>query len=190
VDLLVKAPLAPGLAQVQVEPNVASAEIHLVPDAQALHWPFQRHRLLRCCGWMFQVWAGDAADPKEKLAPLPPYLTDITDKEWLAIRARLRLPAGNEHRGQHTINGAQFSETDRKKWVEVKKLNTVEEWTIVNNTAFQPIDTVPHHINPFQITEVFDPNQVITPPGSDPVYKYVFDATAKLLPASVTSITE
>ena len=185
VDLLVKAPLTAGLAQVQVEPNVASAEIHLVPDAKARKWPSPTPPPVTLL-WVDVSGEGPEMQliPKEKLAPLPPYLTDITDREVAGHTRTITFASGPPNsKGQHTINGAQFSETDRKKWVEVKKLNTVEEWTIVNNTAFQPIDHPFHiHINPFQITEVFDPNQVITPPGSDPVYKYVFDATVKLLP--------
>ena len=38
-------------------------------------------------------------------------------------------------------------------------LNTVEEWKIVNETYGPPISHPFHiHINPFQVVEVFDPN--------------------------------
>ena len=57
------------------------------------------------------------------------------------------------------------------------RLNTAEEWKISNATVAQPIDHPFHiHINPFQVTEVFDPNEMITDPKTNkPVNKYVFD---------------
>jgi FtsP/CotA-like multicopper oxidase with cupredoxin domain len=59
-------------------------------------------------------------------------------------------------------------------------LNTVEEWTITNATANPNISHPFHiHINPFQIVELFDPNQTIPNPstaqGQPPTLpKYVF----------------
>src|SRR5207302_3595412 len=106
-----------------------------------------------------------------------PYLADITDQEVAGHTRTIKFASGGPgSKAQHTINGVQFSETDQSTWIKVDKLNTAEEWTIVNNTSFQPIDHPFHiHINPFQITEVFDPNQVITIPGTGAAYKYVFD---------------
>jgi FtsP/CotA-like multicopper oxidase with cupredoxin domain len=41
-------------------------------------------------------------------------------------------------------------------------LNTVEEWKVVNET-YSPISHPFHiHINPFQVTEVFDPNAILS----------------------------
>jgi FtsP/CotA-like multicopper oxidase with cupredoxin domain len=43
------------------------------------------------------------------------------------------------------------------------KLGSVEEWTIKNTTNFAAIDHPFHiHINPYQVTEVFDPNEHLT----------------------------
>jgi FtsP/CotA-like multicopper oxidase with cupredoxin domain len=68
----------------------------------------------------------------------------------------------------------------------VVRLNTVEEWKIVNRTVnggiqdghvvpTDPPGVVDHpfhiHINPFQITEVFDPNEVL--PGTA-TPRYIF----------------
>jgi FtsP/CotA-like multicopper oxidase with cupredoxin domain len=184
VDLLVKAPLTSGQLPVQVMPNVASAEINIVPDATARGWPKTQPPPVTLL-WVDVSGQGPEMQliPKEKLAPLPPYLTDITDKEVAGHTRTITFASGGPgSKGQHTINGHQFSETDKQEWVTVDKLNTAEEWTIVNQTSFQPIDHPFHiHINPFQITEVFDPNEVIPSPGG-PVYKYIFDPGVKLLP--------
>jgi FtsP/CotA-like multicopper oxidase with cupredoxin domain len=57
---------------------------------------------------------------------------------------------------QHTINDIQFNEGHAHVTVQ---LSSVEEWTIENRTT-SAIDHPFHiHINPFQVTEVFDPNE-------------------------------
>jgi FtsP/CotA-like multicopper oxidase with cupredoxin domain len=72
--------------------------------------------------------------------------------------------------GKHTINGKQF---DGHTGVAVL-LNTIEEWTITN--ASLGISHPFHiHINPFQVTQVFDPN--VTLPGTT-TPKYVTDKAA------------
>ena len=52
VDLLVKAPpkSALPLAPLMVLPNVASAEITVVPNAQAIRYPGRHRHRFRCCG--------------------------------------------------------------------------------------------------------------------------------------------
>ena len=68
---------------------------------------------------------------------------------------------------QHYINDRKFDEGFS---VDVPMLNTTEEWTIVN-ASYNTTGTKPNailvdhpfhiHINPFQITEVFDPNALL-----------------------------
>jgi FtsP/CotA-like multicopper oxidase with cupredoxin domain len=188
VDLLVQAPSAASgnPVPVQLLPNVARAEVAIVPDAKSRGWPTALPPPVNLF-WIDISGQGSPMQliPKDKLAPLPPYLTDITDKEIDGHKRTITFASsGPFSPRQHTINGRQFSETDRSNWVEVDKLDTAEEWTIVNETSFQPIDHPFHiHVNPFQITEVFDPNQVIIPQSSTTaVFKYVFDAGATLLP--------
>lgn len=187
VDLLVQAPstASGNPVAVQVLPNVARAEVAIVPDAKERGWPATLPPPVNLL-WVDVSGQGPAMllIPKDKLAALPPYLTDITDKEVDGHQRTIVFASLSPNSlDQQTINGHKFSETDRSNWVDINKLNTAEEWTIVNETSFQPIDHPFHiHINPFQITEVFDPNQVITPEGSStPVFKYVFDSNAKLL---------
>ena len=70
---------------------------------------------------------------------------------------------------QHTINDCQFE--DRRPKCEHADivpvtLNRAEEWTIENTTGTNGPGLIDHpfhiHINPFQITEVFDPNEYLT----------------------------
>jgi FtsP/CotA-like multicopper oxidase with cupredoxin domain len=115
-----------------------------------------------------------------KRAPtMPPDLADITDDEIKGtklVEFKSEAP-GSEH--QMTIDGKQYS-GDRGA---VVLLNTTEEWTIRNATVAPAIDHPFHiHINPFQVTEVFDPNEKITDPSTNQlVNKYVFDAAYQKL---------
>ena len=85
----------------------------------------------------------------------------------------------------HTIDGHKFDGNIG----QVVLLNTVEEWKIVNKTVNggvqngMPVTTDPPgvvdhpfhiHINPFQIVEFFDPNEVL--PNGAP--RYIFSGTA------------
>ena len=181
VDLLVKAPLKPDLplAPVQVLPNVASAEINIVPNAQTIGYPSAPPPPVPLL-WLSVGGQGPEMQliPKDKLAPLPPYLKDIGDDEIQGTKTITFASKGPGSSVQHTINGVQFNDKIPEQWIAVDKVNKVEEWKIVNETTFQPIDHPFHiHINPFQITEVFDPNQV-----ANGDYIYVFDSTVKLKP--------
>jgi FtsP/CotA-like multicopper oxidase with cupredoxin domain len=190
VDLLVQAPSTASEkpVAVQVLPNVARAEVSIVPDANVRRWPATLPPPVNLL-WVDVSGQGPPMQliPKDKLAPLPPYLADIKDEDVAGPDHKKTVTYASAGPGsvkQHTIDNYQFSETDQSGWIKVDELNTAQEWTVVNATSFQPIDHPFHiHINPFQITSVFDPNQVITPSGtSTPVFKYVFDPGVKLLP--------
>jgi FtsP/CotA-like multicopper oxidase with cupredoxin domain len=170
VDLLVKAPTNPGAAPYNfiVRSNHSGAD--LKPPVTLLS-------------------VAVSGSPPENVkrtqfiprAPsFPRFLADITDDEVRFTAKRTFVfdskGAGTPH--QHTLNGEQFSETG----IGITTfLSTVEEWKVVNTTiaAPGPIDHPFHiHINPFQVVEVFDPNEQITNPG-DPtkqLAKYVTDA--------------
>ena len=116
-----------------------------------------------------------------KQAPgFPKDLDDITDDEIQGTKSIVFSSLGPGSSIQHTINGEQYN----GEVGEVVLLNKVEEWTIRNTTTFTGIDHPFHiHINPFQVTEVFDPNETITDPSTNqPLPKYVFDPTQKTLP--------
>jgi FtsP/CotA-like multicopper oxidase with cupredoxin domain len=168
VDLLVKAPLQPQSTpyNVLVMPAVAKTDL-----------PAQTVTLLSV-----QVTGQGPEMHFLKRAPsFPSFLADIGNDE---IRGTKTITFNSLAPGspfQHTINGQPFS---GEVGVTVL-LDTAEEWKIANatNTATGPanIDHPFHiHINPFQVTEVFDPNEMITDPATQkPVNKYVFSPSDK-----------
>src|SRR5205823_4670893 len=84
---------------------------------------------------------------------------------------------------QHTINGIQFG--DQNASVDVV-LGAVEEWKVVNSTIELANGTIDHplhiHINPFQVTEMFDPHErFIDETSGNLVDRYVFDQNSTLL---------
>jgi FtsP/CotA-like multicopper oxidase with cupredoxin domain len=125
----------------------------------------------------------------------PTFLADIKDGEVKGTRTVVfeSTPTiGQTPHAMHTIDGHKFDGNVGQAVL----LNTVEEWKIVNNTVnggvqpatapatgdvvvtTDPPGVVDHpfhiHINPFQIVEVFDPNQSVTDPTSNaPIPKYV-----------------
>jgi FtsP/CotA-like multicopper oxidase with cupredoxin domain len=104
----------------------------------------------------------------------PKFLTDITNEEWgdskYAKKEFIFDSKGPGMPNQHTINGHQFKDDNGVANVFVS-LGNVEEWTIkntTNTTTGPPNSLIDHpfhiHINPFQITEVFDPNENLVDP--------------------------
>jgi FtsP/CotA-like multicopper oxidase with cupredoxin domain len=136
----------------------------------------------------------------ESNAPtLPPFLTDISDEEWKRSNSITRTFVFNSKKPvlssndpsismarQHTINDIQFDE--EHSHINVL-LNATEEWIIKNTTnqnagpGNSPIDHPLHiHINPFQVTEVFDPNESFVEKTTENLVKrYVFDKDAPLV---------
>jgi FtsP/CotA-like multicopper oxidase with cupredoxin domain len=127
---------------------------------------------------------------------LPPFLTDITDEEWKRGNSIARTFVFNSKKPaigtsassmdrQHTINDIQFGEEHSHVHV---LLGATEEWTIKNVTNQitgpfnSPIDHPLHiHINPFQVTEFFEPNESFVDKTGNLVDRYVFDKTAALV---------
>jgi FtsP/CotA-like multicopper oxidase with cupredoxin domain len=100
----------------------------------------------------------------------PPYLKDITKVNGyktilFATNKDPDPPRPTPIFNRHTINGKQFHGE-----VSVKvDLNQVEEWKIVNASYAPKIAHPFHiHINPFQITEEFEPNALLSPAGPGP----------------------
>ena len=107
---------------------------------------------------------GDAANMQfiPAAPPQPPFLADIKDSEVTGTKV-LTFASTNPGPGNmHTIDGKQFS----GEVGEVVLLNSVEEWTVKNSTIgiSHPFHI---HINPFQVTEVFDPNATVTNPATN-----------------------
>jgi FtsP/CotA-like multicopper oxidase with cupredoxin domain len=118
--------------------------------------------------------------PKEQLGTFPAFLTDIKPADVKLKRTvtfasvppeNAVPPASNAPFVMHTIDGKQFDGNIG----EVVLLNTIEEWKIENATTTPQATDHPFHIhiNPFQIVEVFDPNEMVTNTSGVLVSKYV-----------------
>ncbi|MDP9193580.1 MAG: multicopper oxidase domain-containing protein [Acidobacteriota bacterium] len=113
--------------------------------------------------------------PQAQAPAFPSFLADITDAEFTGTKilkfASTAIPPGPPPASQHTIDGKKFD----GELGAVVELNRAEEWKIVNET-YPPAtgNQISHpfhiHINPFQVTEIFDPNAVVsTSPGAGTV---------------------
>jgi FtsP/CotA-like multicopper oxidase with cupredoxin domain len=182
VDLLVQAPMtAQKKANVVVQPPVSKSEVVLPTGSK----PLSQVTLMS-----IKVSGTPVRMPfMSKAPPFPKFLADIDDSEVKGPVRDLtfdsKAPAEPK---QHTVNGEQFMEG--MNW-KVDPLNTVQEWKVMNTTSFAAIDHPFHiHINPFQVVEVFDPNQTILrapslrpgPEENTLIYKYVFDRSVPLQP--------
>jgi FtsP/CotA-like multicopper oxidase with cupredoxin domain len=167
VDLLVKAPLTP-CKNAQGRPDVCPVMVQNAVDMTDLAGA-NKVTLLSV-----RVTT-DKPDPNSNrskfipVAPTPPrFLKDIQDSEVTGTKlmtfASKPPPAGAR---QHTIDGQQFD----GEVGAVVLLNKVEEWKILNETFLSPnTPAISHpfhiHINPFQVTEVFSPNDPLIDPAT------------------------
>jgi FtsP/CotA-like multicopper oxidase with cupredoxin domain len=88
---------------------------------------------------------------------MPDFLKDIPDAD-VKVHRTMEFASTKPTTAQHTIDGHQFS----GEVGAVVLLNTVEEWKILNATSGPNISHPFHiHINPFQIPEVFSPNELL-----------------------------
>ncbi|MGZ5433826.1 MAG: multicopper oxidase domain-containing protein [Thermoanaerobaculia bacterium] len=126
--------------------------------------------------------AGDATSMQFiPTAPaMPPFLADIKDDEVTGTKTLTFASSSPGQGGQHSIDGKKFS----GEVGEVVLLNNTEEWKIQNAT-YGPLISHPFHIhvNPFQVTEVFDPNATVTDPATNTqVPAYVIKPAALTAP--------
>jgi FtsP/CotA-like multicopper oxidase with cupredoxin domain len=199
-DLLVKAPTTPGqyvLLALQARSRCETLPANQVPTIPTLPKPSP------ICGpgtpsplLTVSVTGTPATGNQAQFIPpsqvqkaFPPFLTDVADAEVKSTKTVVFAStptAGGPPATMHTIDGHRFDGNVG----QVVLLNTAEEWKIENRTVnggiqqgavakTDPPGVVDHpfhiHINPFQITEFFDPNEVL--PGTS-TYKYVFQAPA------------
>jgi FtsP/CotA-like multicopper oxidase with cupredoxin domain len=163
VDLLVKAPTqGKGSFDVLVQHAVAKADL---ADAKPVP--------------LITVDIDESGPEMQfiKHLPKPPdFLSDIADDE---IQGTKSIVFDGGIGKKMTIDNQPFN----GQVGQTVLLNRTEEWTI-RNTSVSDIDHPFHiHINPFQVTEVFDPNEKITNPSTkQPVPKYVFAAADKETP--------
>jgi FtsP/CotA-like multicopper oxidase with cupredoxin domain len=161
-DLLVQAPVVPGIyplmVQHEVDPQDLPSAIPVVllqirvrvPEGP----PITGHRL------QFIPKAPD----------LPNFLQNIAESDVKGHQTiKFQTVSGPKSKDpkaksiapftQHLINDHKFDDDAPPVTVT---LNTVEEWKVMNYTFGPPISHPFHiHINPFQIVEVFDPNATV-----------------------------
>jgi FtsP/CotA-like multicopper oxidase with cupredoxin domain len=125
------------------------------------------------------------------MPPRPGFLKDIATGELNAPARALNFQTAGVASGasQHTIaidGGPQAKFTEGPS-LTIPQLGTIEEWRISNATG-GGIDHPFHiHLNPFQVTEVFDPNAPLLDSQGHPVLNggnivplYVFGGTKPL----------
>ena len=167
VDLLIKAPRLPAIYPVVVQHAVGPSD----PDS-AYPVPLVSVRIK--AGQQPVTGQQSEFIPQ---APKPPaFLDDIADSEVQGSRTIEFASNPAFFPSSHTINGKKFDNYQNPQEVF---LNTVEEWTITNATT-----SISHpfhiHVNPFQLVEIFNPNDDVVPnpnkaPGQPPTLpRYVF----------------
>ncbi|HKP39151.1 MAG TPA: multicopper oxidase domain-containing protein [Pyrinomonadaceae bacterium] len=134
----------------------------------------------------------DPNSPRAKFIPnapqFPAFLGDIKNSEITGGKVMRFSSTSFPGIRQHMIDGVKF---DGRVGALVQ-LNKAEEWKVINETYGAVIAHPFHiHINPFQVVELFDPNEilkdkngkpVIDPVSKKPVNKYVFQGGIRLLP--------
>ena len=158
-DLLVKAPTQPGNYNVCVVRNSAlfvSANVGLPDSATVL---------------LTITVAGSAVSmdfiPNAQFPAFPSFLSDVQENE-IRVRRTLTFGAGNS-----TINDSTFRDG---RIDQTMTLNTAEEWT-VQNVASNKSHPFHIHINPFQITALFEPNAPEARDPNNPCYVNLRDTT-------------
>lgn len=158
-DLLVKAPMLPSGSTTATYALQVTNEVDPTQDPPYTASPVVETLLT------VQVNANGPNMPfMTTAAPMPPFLTDITDGELNGTQT-LKFASTPPGPGpttpiaaapaQHTINGVKFNDEVGAS----ARLGTAGEW-MVSNASFGPLISHPFHIhiNPFQISEFFDPN--------------------------------
>jgi FtsP/CotA-like multicopper oxidase with cupredoxin domain len=124
---------------------------------------------------------GNTAKFIDKAPDFPPFLTDILAGEVQGTKSVVfssEYPDGNPPPAIHKIDGHLFD----GKVGKMVMLNTVEEWKVSNETYGTLIAHPFHiHLNPFQVVEVFAPNEELDVKDPDTgafLKRYVFDPKA------------
>jgi FtsP/CotA-like multicopper oxidase with cupredoxin domain len=174
VDILVKAPLSPtsGKVPIRVRQGMSRASVTSVGAERPL-------MIVDISGLPVTLDGKPAQMPFVATAPTPPaFLGEITDEEFRRHGSIQRTLEFNSE-GKHTINDLQFGHHNANISIV---LGAVEEWKVVNKTTLDIDHPLHIHINPFQVTEYFDPNETFV--GQDGIRRdrYVFDPDATLQP--------
>lgn len=150
-DLLVQAPTTGGVYSLRVQNEVDPSDL-----------PTQNLVTLFSVNVTGTPATGNLAKLTTTAPSFPPFLTDIKPAEVTGTKVVTFTTGtldGKAVFGAHTINHKKFD----GEVGELVLLNTVEEWKVVNETYGPQISHPFHiHINPFQVTEIFDPNAALS----------------------------
>lgn len=168
-DLLVQAKPCPGGAKTCQYPVVVQNEVDPADLASANNLTLLTINV-----------AGDpvpTTSPAGQFIPhaprFPAFLKDISTEEITGTKIMTFSSTSPGKGGMHEIDGKKF---DGEVGALVQ-LNKVEEWKIQNATYGPPISHPFHiHINPFQVTEIFDPNATMNVNYTDPRTKKTLTA--------------
>jgi FtsP/CotA-like multicopper oxidase with cupredoxin domain len=201
VDLLVQAPMAPVDVKVMVQGVMGRSEVAPTPVNPTAPDPAPGVELMSISVSGDPVMKDGKPAQMEFLnsAPDQPiFLADVTDQELERSgnvkRTFIFNSQGRPTAHQHTINNCQFDDS-RPECEHVDRvpvtLNRAEEWTIENKTEGTNgpgvIDHPFHiHINPFQITEVFDPNEKLVDPQTGQLETTLVNGKTQPIPRYVT----
>ena len=184
VDLLVKAPDnqsgQPQLFSVEVRPAVEKEQT-LPPN------PTATLMFVEVSGQPVTGRQSEFIPPDVMGKTFPQFLADITPEEVIATKRIVFESANGPPFVAHTIDGKKFDGSVG----QVVLLDTVEEWKLENRTIGPRIDHPFHiHINPFQVVEVFDPNETLVNDKGQPLLdkngKPAVDSSNNPLPKYVT----
>ena len=163
VDLLVKAPMTAMSAEIRVQNVMARSQVKPTPLAPTPADPVPGIVLLTVdvAGPPVMLDGKPAEMPFLKNAPQQPeFLADISEEEWRRSNYASKQLVFNST-GQHTINEIQFG--SEHAHIDVL-LGATEEWMIKNLTTIGIDHPLHIHVNPFQVTEFFDPNENLVDP--------------------------
>lgn len=155
-DLLVKAPMNPGtytLTALAYEGKIQSA-------SQARRTDYTFTLLTVKVAGNLNKPPMDFISDESKFPVFPRFLADIPESE---IRYQRKIVFGPVH---NLIDGKSF---DPNHVDQAMLLNTAEEWTVYNQ-ATDKAHPFHIHINPFQITALFEPNSKGSSDPSSPCY--------------------
>ena len=208
VDLLVRAPTMPcpnvKPCEVRIQNVLSRSSVLPTPVAPTDDDPMPGAVLLSIDVEGQMPMRGDRAAKMEffeelggpKFPEQPKFLTNITEDDLMRSNNIKRTLVFNSMKSSendsstHTINGMQFDKDDHAR-LDIA-LGTTEEWTIKNltNTTSGPaasnIDHPLHiHINPFQVTEMFDPNEKLINPNTGQLEAVFRDGSTQPVPLYV-----
>jgi FtsP/CotA-like multicopper oxidase with cupredoxin domain len=194
VDLLVKAPLNSKLKsfEIRIQNVMARSMVRPAPMQQGEAAPGTVLLTVDLEGPDVMKDDQQAQMPFLATAPEPPvFLQDITSRELELDNSVTRTLVFNSEGSappvQHTINGIKFGHASAHLDILLGK---TEEWVIKNLTFKKNLRTgIDHplhiHINPFQVTEFFDPNENLVDPDTGRLEGIVRDGKTEAVPRYV-----